>query len=344
VNLPPGVYTVTAIQNGFSTSRREGVEITTGFTATVNFSLTPGTVEQTVTVSGEAPLLDTQDSVVQTIISNAVIESLPIGKSAADYPSLLPGAVAAAGNQDVGGLQGEQAQGFRIHGSASGDYALMRDGMYYGTMHSGGTNQMTSSNPTATQELQIESSGYAAEDWNLGSQVNIIPKNGANSSHGSLHTILGTKSLVGERHPALQALGVPAPSSIYSLYEVAGGLGGPIIKDKLWFFADARHWVSSSYQAGDHYFYDAQETAAYPNNLYYAADPNRRAYISNTYTDGGLRLTWQATKRNQFTENFSQENNCNCWCTSTGDSWRPKRPPTIITSRIGASRPPGPFQ
>jgi hypothetical protein len=316
VNLPPGVYTVTAVQNGFSTSRREGVEITTGFTATVNFSLTPGTVEQTVTVSGEAPLLDTQDSVVQTIISNAVIESLPIGKSAADYPSLLPGAVAAAGNQDVGGLQGEQAQGFRIHGSASGDYALMRDGMYYGTMHSGGTNQMTSSNPTATQELQIESSGYAAEDWNLGGHVNIIPKNGGNSLHGSLQADFGTKGLESANvTPALQALGVPAPSSIYSLYEVAGGIGGPIVKDKLWFFADARHWVSSSYQAGDHYFYDAQETAAYPNNLYYAADPNRRAYISNTYTDGGLRLTWQATKRNQFTENFSQENNCNCWYT-----------------------------
>src|SRR5690348_6607155 len=316
VNLPPGVYTVTASQNGFTTSRREGIEITTGFTATVNFSLAPGTVEQTVTVSGEAPVLDTQDSVVQTIVSSSVLEALPIGKSAASYPSLLPGAVAAAGNQDVGGLLGEQAQGFRIHGSASTDYALMRDGMYYGTMHSGGTNQMTSTNSTATQEMQIESSGYAAEDWNLGGHVNIIPKNGGNDFHGSFQADFGTKGLESANvTPALQALGVTTPSSIRSLYEVAGGVGGPIKKDKLWFFAEARHWISSANLAGDHYFYDAQETAAYPNNLYYAADSSRRAYISNTYTDGGLRLTWQATKRNQFTENLIQENNCNCWYT-----------------------------
>ena len=73
----------------------------------MNFSLTPGSVEQTVTVTGEAPVLDTQDTVVQKILSNPVIEALPIGKSAADYPSLIPGAVAPAGNQDVGGLRGE---------------------------------------------------------------------------------------------------------------------------------------------------------------------------------------------------------------------------------------------
>jgi len=316
VNLPPGVYAVTATQNGFNSLRREAVEITTGFTATVNFSLTPGSVTQTVTVTGEVPLLDTQDSVVQTIISSAVLSSLPIGKSAADYPSLLPGAVASAGNQDVGGLQGEQAQGFRIHGSASGDYALMRDGMYYGTMHSGGTNQMTSSNPTATQEMQIESSGYSAEDWNLGGHVNIIPKNGGNSLHGNFQADFSKSALEsGNVTPAIAALGATTSSSIRSLYEVAGGLGGPIKKDKLWFFLDARHWVSASNQAGDHYFFDAQESAPYPNNLYYAADAGRPAYISNTYSDVGLRLTWQASKRNQFTENFIQETNCNCFYT-----------------------------
>src|SRR5438477_6706926 len=82
VNLPPGVYAVTATQTGFTVSKRTGIEITTGFTATVNFSLTPGSVTQTVTVTSEAPVLDTQDSVVQNIISNTVLESLPIGKSA----------------------------------------------------------------------------------------------------------------------------------------------------------------------------------------------------------------------------------------------------------------------
>lgn len=89
---------------GFNTSRHEGIEITSAFTATVNFSLTPGSVSQTVTVSGEAPVLDTQDTLVQNIVSNTIIESLPIGKSAASYPALLPGAITIAVNQDVGAI------------------------------------------------------------------------------------------------------------------------------------------------------------------------------------------------------------------------------------------------
>ena len=316
VNLPPGVYSVTASQTGFTASKREGIEITTGFTATVNFSLTPGSVTQTVTVTTEAPVLDTQDSVVQKVVSNAVLEALPIGKSASDYPALLPGAIAPAASQDVGGLKGEQTQGFRIHGSAPIDFTQLRDGMYYGAMTGGGSNQLSSNNPTATQEVQLETGGYTAEDWNNGGHVNIIPKSGGNSLHGSFQADFGNKALQSNNvTPALQALGVPSSSSIRSLYEVAGGVGGPIKKDKLWFFADARHWISSSYQAGANFFYDANEAASFPNNLYYAADPSRPAYDINTYTDEGLRLTWQATKRNQFTQNFIQERNCNCFYT-----------------------------
>ena len=316
VNLPPGVYAVTAAQNGFSTSKHEGIEITTGFTATVNFSLTPGSVTQTVTVTTEAPVLDTQDSVVQKIVSSAILEALPIGKSASDYPALLPGAIAPAASQDVGGLKGEQTQGFRIHGSAPIDFTQLRDGMYYGAMTAGGSNQLSSNNPTATQEVQLETGGYTAEDWNNGGHVNIIPKSGGNIVHGAFQGDFGAKALqTGNVTPQLQGLGVPAASSIRSLYEVAGGVGGPIKKDKLWFFADARHWVSSSNQAGANFFYDANEAAPFPNNLYYAADSSRPAYDINTYTDVGLRLTWQATKRNQFTENFIQERNCNCYYT-----------------------------
>jgi len=325
VNLPPGIYTVTATQAGFSISRHEGIEITTGFTATVNFNLTPGSITQTVTVTGEAPVLDTQDSVIQEIVSNAVLESLPIGKSATDYPALLPGAIAPVASQDVGGLKGEQSQGFRIHGSLLADYTSLRDGMYYGALTDGGANRFSSNNPTATQEIQLETGGYTAEDWNIGGHVNIIPKNGGNDLHGSFQVDFGNKALEwGNVTPALQSLGVSSAASIRSLYEVAGGVGGPIKKDKLWFFADARHWVGSSYQGGANFFYDANEAAPFPNNLYYAADPSRPAYDINTYTDVGLRLTWQASKRNQFTENFIQENNCNCFYAMTSGLLAPE--------------------
>src|SRR5436853_598359 len=231
--------------------------------------------------------------------------------------NLPPGIYAVTATQTgFSASKGEQTQGFRIHGSAPIDFTQLRDGMYYGAMTGGGSNQLSSNNPTATQEVQLETGGYTAEDWNNGGHVNIIPKSGGNAFHGSFQADFGNKALQsGNVTPALQALGVNGSSSIRSLYEVAGGVGGPIKKDKLWFFADARHWISSSNQAGANFFYDANEAAPFPNNLYYAADPSRPAYDINTYTEVGLRLTWQATKRNQFTEHFTHDRNCNCFYT-----------------------------
>ena len=100
--------------------------------------------------------------------------------------------------------------------------------------------------------------------------------------------------------PALAARGVNTTQpSIKKLYEIAGGFGGPILKDKLWFYADGRHWISESYQVGN--YFDANEFAPFPNNLLYVADLSRPAYDQNFYYDGGLRLTWQASMRNKFT-------------------------------------------
>jgi len=161
VNLPPGTYAVTFTKDGFSTLRREGIELSVAFTANVNAPMQLGSVSQTVMVTGESPVIDTQDTVVQQTLSNNVVESLPLGGSAAVYTSLVPGAVGTATNQDVGGTQGENAQGFRIHGSPTGDYHQMRDGMFYGTLVAAG-NFMSSSNPTSVQEVQLVTSGYAA--------------------------------------------------------------------------------------------------------------------------------------------------------------------------------------
>ena len=101
---------------------------------------------------------------------------------------------------------------------------------------------------------------------------------------------------------------VPA---IKSMYELAGGVGGAIVKDKLWYFVDARRWVSSLTQAGS--FFNANEALTLPNNLYYAKDSTRPGYSNNYYNDEGVRLTWQATNRNKIGLNFIEEQNCNCF-------------------------------
>jgi Carboxypeptidase regulatory-like domain len=322
VNLPPGTYGITFTKDGFNTFRREGILLTVAFTATVNAALEVGSVSQTVTVTGESPVIDTQDTVVQQTLSNNVVMSLPLGQSAAIYQSLIPGAVASATKQDVGGTQGESSQGFRIHGSSSGDYHQLRDGMFYGTLVAAG-NFMSSSNPTSVQEIQIVTSGYSAEDWTGGGHVNIIPKNGGNDFHGAFSANWSNNALQGNNvSPALQARDVGKPGQIKSLYEIAGGVGGSIMKDKLWYFVDARRWVSDQTQVGN--YFNANEALTFPNNLYYAADTSRPAYVHNYYNDEGVRLTWQASNRNKITLNFIEEQNCNCFFNITNGTTAPE--------------------
>ncbi len=309
VNLPVGVYKVTFTSKGFSTAQQVGVAVSTGFTATTNVKMTAGASE-TVTVTTAAPVLDLQDTVVQATLSNDEMESLPIGKSAATYSALVPGAVAAAGNQDVGGIKGEQYQGFRMHGSAAGDYMQLRDGMFWGTLVGAG-NYMSSANTTAIQETQIVTSGYSAEDLTSGGHVNLIPKSGGNTLHGSFQSDFSNSDLQGTNISA-STVGVTQAPRIRKLFEVAGGFGGPIQKDKLWFFVDSRHWASSVNQVGGTGFFDSNENATTPAILYYHSSANA-SYSNDYYTSLGLRLTWQPNKKNTITANGISEINCNCF-------------------------------
>ena len=92
IELRPGTYTVTFTLGGFSTFRRAGVELTTGFTATVNGDLTVGNLSETVTVSGATPVVDTQNVSQQVVLSRTVTENLPLGSGIKNYASLVPGA------------------------------------------------------------------------------------------------------------------------------------------------------------------------------------------------------------------------------------------------------------
>src|SRR6185503_12618752 len=91
--LRPGLYTVTFTLTGFRTVRREGLELTTGFVATVNGDMSVGAVEETITVSGQAPIVDTKSSSQQRVLSGDVVRELPLGKNSGVFAALLPGAV-----------------------------------------------------------------------------------------------------------------------------------------------------------------------------------------------------------------------------------------------------------
>ncbi len=308
VDLRPGVYTVTFTLPGFRTVRREGAELTTGFTATVNGELQVGALEETITVTAEAPVVDVTGVTQQQVFSGETVRTLPIGKNAGIYTAMIPGAMQnSLADQDVGGTKGEATQRFVVHGGRGNDAFQLRDGMYFGSHIGVGGNFNSSVNPAIVQEVQVQTTGgLTAEAMSGGVQINVVSRDGGNDFHGTVTTDGGHKHLQSNNlSDELRARGASVPAYIRQLYDLAGGVGGPIRRDRIWFFASARNWVSSSYIPGN-YYNKAQGT------LLYVPDLSRPAYDRTLAQEGGGRVTVQAWKKHRFTASSRWEHNCNC--------------------------------
>src|SRR6267154_3434225 len=125
VNLLPGTYSVTFSLAGFSSSKREGIELTGTFVATVNGDLKVGALEETITVTGETPVVDVQSAKVQQTVSRDVIRAIPTSRSAGGIQALIPG---MSGNGDSGGITGGGGGAASIHGGRGNDSRTYSDG------------------------------------------------------------------------------------------------------------------------------------------------------------------------------------------------------------------------
>jgi hypothetical protein len=128
IDLRPGTYTVTFTLPRFNAVKSEGIELTNDFTATVNAELRVGAVEETVTVTGESPLIDTQSVTQRKSPTHDLIDALPTGRSFQNLSVLVPGVTIALGSQDVGGTGGDRYQTLAVHGSRSDQMPLVMNG------------------------------------------------------------------------------------------------------------------------------------------------------------------------------------------------------------------------
>ena len=145
VDLRPGTYTVTFTLPGFATYRREGIELSTAFTATANAEMRVGTIEETVTVTGASPVVDTQNTASQNVLSRQTLDSLPTGRTYYGYATLTVGALGkvAGGGHDVGGTVGDAYGFLSIHGSSPDDGDANFDGMSFNNQIGYGGGQST---------------------------------------------------------------------------------------------------------------------------------------------------------------------------------------------------------
>ena len=301
VNLPSGTYTVTFTVTGFGTVKREGVTLTTGFTATVNAELAVGTVEDAITVSGATPFVDTRNVVKQTTLPDAVLDALPLMRTMGSYASVLPAATSTNAN-DMGGLQGERGGGFGVHGGSSQEINVNQDGLNVTMLNS----SVYSYNPSATQEIVIELQGTSAESFSAGARVSVVPKEGGNrfsgESYGNWSGLQATNL-----SDALRARGLAATPSIKKNYTVEGSFGGPVKKDKLWFFTAHRYWVVNAYIPGN--FFNLLNSTT---PLLYKPDLSRPFATQDYFRDHTLRLTGQVSTKDKVSASLSIQDNCTC--------------------------------
>ena len=313
VDLRPGTYTVTFGLPGFSTFRREGLELTTGFTATINADLRVGTVEETITVSGESPVVDLQNVRQQTTLARETLEALPTSGRISQLVNFIPGAV--VGNpvwQSVGGLD-ERANAFSAHGGRFDDNAPIMDGMVQ-RLQGGAVfvfNQLT------FQEVVVETGGISAERNTGGVQMNIVPKDGGNTFSGSFSTSHTTQAWQGDNlTDELRERGLGFSSSLKRHYDTGGAIGGPIVREKLWFFNAYRFGANQQFQQGN-YFNKLQEQRVGTDPIwrvtFYEADLSRPAFTDDSYKDVSLRLTWQAAAKHKIVGSYQVQPNCSCF-------------------------------
>ena len=230
-SLAVGNYKVTATQEGFQTEVRSGIVLTVGRQAVVDFQMQVGSVTQTVVVTGEAPLVDTTQSTVSTLVTTTTINELPLnGRSLSDLVLLQPG-VSKLEQAAVATHRGYGTQ-INISGGRSDDNLFLLDGTdladYQNNAPTGPNNVMYGAG--STREFQVQTSLFSAQyGRSLGGVFNAVSKSGSNTWNGEAYNFLRNDAL--DARDFFDAADLPP----FRRNQFGGGVGGPIVRDRVFF-------------------------------------------------------------------------------------------------------------
>lgn len=291
IDLRPGTYSVTFTLPGFGAYKRDGIELTTGFTASANAELKVGALAETVTVTGASPIVDVQNVRQQQVISREVLDSIPTAKGPQALYALTLGATGTG--TDVGGTSATNAQAFSVHGSLQTDLKYQLDGMSYNTSHlGGGQAYYYNLNPVAAQEITIQTDGFNAETETGGAQVNTVPRDGGNrfSFFGSAQ--YADENMASDNVNAeLSGRRIAQQGGTRKAYDYGIGVGGPIKRDRLWFYSSNRWNGSERYPVSSY-------SNASSNPLFYVV--GKPTYSAQPIHDNGVRVTWKVSQRHKI--------------------------------------------
>ncbi len=303
VDLRPGTYTVSFSLPGFSVVKREGVELAGSGTVTINADLKVGTLEESITVTGETPVVDVQNAARQQIMSGELVANTPAAKSWNGIMLLVPG---VTGDPNTVQLTPGMVL-FGIHGGPVQEGRLQVDGMNVGASRGGGGVSGYSVDTSNVQEVTFRTSGGLGEAETGGPLMNVVPKTGGNQFKGSASFQASGSSLQSDNYNDSLRSVLNKPSTLLGLYDVEGGVGGPIKKDKLWFYYVGRTYGSSTSVTGMF----ANKNAGNPNAWTYDPDPTLQARNDGSTIVNNLRLTYQINQKSKLNLFGDYQKGCN---------------------------------
>lgn len=224
--LPVGTYTLSAELSGFQTIRRENIEVRLASTVSLNFEMNPATIEEEVTVMAASPLVDVKATSVAKYFTSDLLQSLPISRDLGTIVTLSPGVVSSR----------------QIKGGTASNTTYHVDGLYANDPDNAQLGVNIDFN--IMEEVEVATGGMPAEvGIASGGFVNAVTKSGGNDFSGLLQVIYDNEdfSTVVLPEDQLSAMGLGKPNvNIYN-YNFSAGFGGPIIKDKVWFYMNGRY-------------------------------------------------------------------------------------------------------
>jgi len=301
-NLRPGLYDVRFWLNGWRPTERDGIELSGGMTTTVDATFVLA-VNEAVSVASEPTLIDIYSARQEVTLGNDLLRSIP---SARSYNSLLPfvpGVLTSA--NDV--VTGTATTSFPMYGGRVSESRLALDGLTVGSAPSGNSATSYVVDIGAQHEVTFASAAASGEVETAGLLMNIVPKSGGNVSQGSAF-VGGTGAALQSSNltQTLKDQGVAAATPLSRFYDVSATFGGPIRKDRAWYFVNAHTGGYTRASANVFYNLDAGVATAW----LYKPDYGRAEYSDRTFENAGARLTWQLTPRNKIGMFWDEQSLC----------------------------------
>ena len=310
LDLRPGTYRVTFTLPGFRTVVRDGVELSGTAVITINADMTVGGVQETITVSGETPVVNLQSTTRQAVMDQEIVTAIPSSRTPFTVGVLIPGVRKGAfTGQDVGGSVVQEVASLEANGGRTSDQRMMVNGVALSSGIAGGWGGGAVPNASGTAEFAIDVSAVDAQAATGGVRINFIPRNGGNRYSGTIFGSIASESFASDNFTGtdVQQRGLAVPGTIKGSGDLNPGFGGPIKRDKLWFFLSGRKLFADNYVAG--MFFNANVNRL---DRFDYVRSTEQAVLHQEQSIFQANFTWQATPRNKFAVTIDQENFCAC--------------------------------